>query len=164
MKTGKKLMSTAFSLILVLSACAVGITFPADAENAYLTADGFANQWARSDLRAWMNGLNKTDGGNLPVDGSNGTKGNENFLGSFTDAELALFQPQAVTTNVFNDSDVLDSSDDDKALTRTTSTVQTKDRFWAASGLLMRNHLNAYEDQLISADPGYDLSDFYTYK
>ena len=129
----------------------------------YIEVDGYANQWARSDLRAWLNGLTKTDN-NLPVDGSNGTKSSDNFLNCFTDAELALFEPQTVTTNVFNDSAVLNSSDDDKALTRTTSSVQTKDRFWAASGLHMRNHANAYEDQLISADPGYDLSDYYTYK
>ena len=159
MKNLKRALSLLLSVLMVLGVCSVGVS----AQEGYLTADGFANQWARSDLRAWMNGLTKADG-NLPVDGSNGTKGSENFLNSFTDAELALFQPETVITNVFNDSAVLDSSDDDKALTRTTSIIQTKDRFWPASGLLMRNHVNAYEDQLISADPGYDLGNYYTYK
>ena len=159
MKNLKRALSLLLSVLMVLGVCSVGVS----AQEGYLTADGFANQWARSDLRAWMNGLTKADG-NLPVDGSNGTKGSGNFLNSFTDAELALFQPETVITNVFNDSAVLDSSDDDKALTRTTSIIQTKDRFWPASGLLMRNHVNAYEDQLISADPGYDLGNYYTYK
>ena len=165
MKTAKRALALLLSLVFVLGTVAVG-GVSVSAQEDYLTVDGFANQWARSDLRAWLNGLTKVNG-NLPADGSNGAKGSEsskNFLNSFTNAELALFRPKTVITNVFNDSAVLDSSDDDKALTRTTSVVKTKDRFWAASGLLMRNHPNAYEDQLISADPGYDLADFYTYR
>ncbi|MBR5336680.1 MAG: hypothetical protein IK152_01720, partial [Lachnospiraceae bacterium] len=161
----KKGMALCLGMTLVLSVLGfAGFNVKrVNAQGELSVTDAFCNQWARSDLRAWMNGLTK-ENGNMPIDGSNGTKNASNFLNSFTDAELSLFQPKTVITNVFNDSKVLDSSNDDKALTRTTSIVQTKDRFWAASGLLMHRHVNTYEGQLVSADPGYDLSNYYTYK
>lgn len=98
----------------------------------------------RSDLRAWLNSLSKTNN-NLSINGSSGTKGdesNKNFLNCFTNAELALFQPKWVTTTMYND----------HSQTGAISEFKTKDKFWLPTG-------NYDVDQLLSADPSYDLSD-----
>ena len=154
-------------LSLALIVCCFGVAcmdaykaYAQPSEEQYLLIDGYANQWARSDLRAWLNGLTKVDN-NLPLDGSHGTKGGAdapNFLDCFTTAELALFQPQEVVTTMFNDG----------KFWGTTSEVVTKDLFWLPSGCYKvsddeESVFLDYFDQLISADPGYDLSYYYSY-
>ena len=114
-------------------------------ENSYFSSDAYASHWGRSDVRAHLNGLTKVNN-NLPIDGSNGTKSAGNFLNYFTNAELSLFQPKWITTTMYND----------RSQTEAISEIKTKDKFWLPSG-------NYNGDQLLSADPSYDLSDNNTY-
>ena len=154
MKQGNKLLSVLLTFAM-LAALPLLAAVPARAEEDAM-ADAYANQWARSDVRAWLNGLTKTAEGSLPVDGSNGTKSEGNFLNCFTDAELALFRPQAVTTVTFND-----AADSDDIYFGTTGEVRTCDRFWLPSGNYNDTavHLSGVESYLLSADPACDLSD-----
>ena len=143
----KKLLASLVAMLVIL----MSMPLTAWADGEMTDTDAYANQWARSDIRAWLNGLSK-ENNKLPLDGSGGSKGeenNKNFLNHFTDAELNLFQAKDVTTTMFNGSSQTD----------TKSEVTTKDKFWLPSGNLVDgcNHL-------ISASPNYDLSDDYTYK
>lgn len=141
------------SLVLAVTFC---ILLPVGeagyADEAYTMTEAYANQWARSDVRAWLNGLTKSNG-ELLIDGSNGVESQNNYLNYFKTSELNLFQPREVTTTMFNDSQ----------LDGTVSEVPTKDRFWLPSGHCYDDTLSVYSDMIISADPGYDLSDNNTY-
>jgi len=150
-----------FSLLFA-NICLKGLNFQrvyatGDADSkAFLNYEGYANQWARSDIRKWLNGLDENY--DPPTSGSGNS---ESFLDCFTEEELDLFQEKEVTTTMFNE----DNADTDDNYSGTISEVVTIDKFWLPSG-----HYDdtgtpmAYEDFLISVDPSYDLSYHCTYK
>lgn len=113
-------------------------TFEAVAEptaepNEFVTS-AYANHWGRSDLRAYLNGVDKQRiGAALPLDTTkNHSQRTSGFYESqFAATEYALIQPFTYATNV------LDQNND------AASVYETTDKFWLPSG-------NITEDQFIS--------------
>ena len=145
-KVKQKVMATMLCASMVILACgAPKAIWGADPE--VFTVETLNNHWVKSEVRAWLNGLDKSSG-TLPIDGSGGgetyTNGlgesSDSFLKCFTDEELELFEAKEVTTNKFP-----------QLTQESCTTYTTTDRFWLPSG-------NYNNDQVISAAPGYDLS------
>ena len=90
-----------------------------------------ANHWGRSDLRAYLNGVEKVDN-TLPIDTTHDTRKTSGYYESqFSDAEFDLVKPFTYSTNVLtSDGGLADEYD-------------TTDRFWLPSG-------NSYSQQVLS--------------
>ena len=150
----KKLVTTGVAaLTLLLGTPHVAWSVGNEASTQVFTEETFDNHWGKSEVRAWLNGLDKSSG-TLPIDGSNGGAtytnglGNEldSFLACFTKEELGLFEAKDVKTNIFEDAG-------EDAQNGTIRQYTTKDRFWLPSG-----NRSEGRDQVISANPGEDIS------
>lgn len=120
--------------VIVLSAILVSMNMSMVTyakENDMFATSAYANHWGRSDLRAYLNGVEKTNR-TLPYDTTHNSRIASGYYESqFSDAEYALVQPHTYNTNDFY------SSGDG------TKTYTTTDKFWLPSG-------NYNSDQVIS--------------
>ena len=91
------------------------------AKSNYFYEEARANHWGRSDLRAYLNNVEKVNN-TLPVDSTVSGTNSANYPSHFSDAEYGLVQPFTYSTNV------LDGSGN------VTSTYSTTDKFWLPSG------------------------------
>ena len=134
----QKLLSMAVSLSLMLA------TVPNN--NAYADGPGFfyeaayANHWGRSDLRAYLNNVEKTNN-TLPINSTNSGSNAANYPSQFSKAEYGLVQPFAYSTNV------LDGPAD--------AEYETTDKFWLPSGNYSNNQIISWGAKDISANSQY---------
>lgn len=134
----QKLLSMAVSLSLMLA------TVPNN--NAYADGPGFfyeaayANHWGRSDLRAYLNNVEKTNN-TLPINSTNSGSNAANYPSQFSKAEYGLVQPFTYSTNV------LDGPAD--------AEYKTTDKFWLPSGNYSNNKIISWGAKDISANSQY---------
>lgn len=134
----QKLLSMAVSLSLMLA------TVPNN--NAYADGPGFfyeaayANHWGRSDLRAYLNNVEKTNN-TLPINSTNSGSNAANYPSQFSKAEYGLVQPFTYSTNV------LDGPAD--------AEYKTTDKFWLPSGDYSNNQIISWGAKDISANSQY---------
>ena len=134
----QKLLSMAVSLSLMLA------TVPNN--NAYADGPGFfyeaayANHWGRSDLRAYLNNVEKTNN-TLPINSTNSGSNAANYPSQFSKAEYGLVQPFTYSTNV------LDGSAD--------AEYKTTDKFWLPSGKYSNSQIISWGAKDISANSQY---------
>jgi|GEM_PF-4767949 len=134
----QKLLSMAVSLSLMLA------TVPNN--NAYADGPGFfyeaayANHWGRSDLRAYLNNVEKTNN-TLPINSTNSGSNAANYPSQFSNAEYELVQPFTYSTNV------LDGPAD--------AEYETIDKFWLPSGNYSNNQIISWGAKDISANSQY---------
>ena len=67
-----------------------------------------ANHWGRSDLRAYLNNVTKTDN-TLPISSTTTGTNENNYPAHFSKAEYKLVQPFTYSTAVFDDDGVVTS-------------------------------------------------------
>jgi len=136
----QKLLSMAVSLSLMLA------TVPNN--NAYADGPGFfyeaafANHWGRSDLRAYLNNVEKTNN-TLPINSTNSGSNAANYPSQFSKAEYGLVQPFKYSTNVLNRNE------------EATAVYETTDRFWLPSGNYSNNQIISWGAKDISANSQY---------
>ena len=136
----QKLLSMAVSLSLMLA------TVPNN--NAYADGPGFfyeaayANHWGRSDLRAYLNNVEKTNN-TLPINSTNSGSNAANYPSQFSKAEYGLVQPFTYATNVLNSNE------------EATAVYETTDRFWLPSGNYSNNQIISWGAKDISANSQY---------
>ena len=136
----QKLLSMAVSLSLMLA------TVPNN--NAYADGPGFfyeaayANHWGRSDLRAYLNNVEKTNN-TLPINSTNSGSNAANYPSQFSKAEYGLVQPFTYATNVLNRNE------------EATAVYETTDRFWLPSGNYSNNQIISWGAKDISANSQY---------
>ena len=113
--------------------------FAKEANPNYFYEEAKANHWGRSDLRAYLNNVEKVNN-TLPVDSTVSGTNSANYPSHFSDAEYGLVHPFRYYTNV------LDSDGN------VTSKYWTIDKFWMPSG-------NVSQDKrLIISWGGEDIS------
>lgn len=100
------------------------------------------NHWGRSDLRAYMNNVDK-ENNTLPLDSSTEGNNNDYFPSKFSDAEYDLVQPFTYSTNV------LDSTGN------VISTYEVTDKFWLPSGNINNDGLISWSQEDISSNAQY---------
>ena len=139
----QKLLSMAVSLSLMLA------TVPNN--NAYADGPGFfyeaafANHWGRSDLRAYLNNVEKTNN-TLPINSTNSGSNAANYPSQFSKAEYGLVQPFKYSTNVLNRNE------------EATAVYETTDRFWLPSGNYNKNQAISWGADDMSATAQYTKS------
>ena len=111
------------------------------AEPTTFVASAKANHWGRSDLRAYLNNVTKTDN-TLPIYTTSAGNG-ANYPSQFSAAEFGLVEPFTYSTNV------RDSSGN------ATATYETSDRFWLPSGNLSSSQVISWGREDISASAQY---------
>ncbi len=141
-KTHNKIIPKILSLSV--SASLMLATVPNN--NAYADGPGFfyeaayANHWGRSDLRAYLNNVEKTNN-TLPINSTNSGSNAANYPSQFSKAEYGLVQPFTYRTNV------LDGSAD--------AGYKTTDKFWLPSGNYSNNQIISWGAKDISANSQY---------
>lgn len=141
-KTHNKIIPKILSLSV--SASLMLATVPNN--NAYADGPGFfyeaayANHWGRSDLRAYLNNVEKTNN-TLPINSTNSGSNAANYPSQFSKAEYGLVQPFTYSTNV------LDGSAD--------AEYKTTDKFWLPSGNYSNNQIISWGAKDISANSQY---------
>ena len=118
-KTAKNLL--AVGLCVSLASSMISPTAWAYDESPTFVTAAKANHWGRSDMRAYLNNVTKTNG-TLPVDSTTSGSNSANYPSQFSNREYDLVQAQKCTTNV------LDTN------AAATSTYETTDNFWLPSG------------------------------
>ncbi|MEI3541735.1 MAG: hypothetical protein V8P98_02885 [Acutalibacteraceae bacterium] len=106
----------------------------------------FANHWGRSDLRAYMNGVEKNDK-TLPLNTTHNERQQSGYYESqFSDAEYGLVQPFTYATNVLNSNE------------EATAVYETTDRFWLPSGNFNKDQAISWGAEDMSATAQYTKS------
>ena len=116
----QKMLAVVVSASLMLSmAPKIGV-FAADEPTTFITA-AKANHWGRSDLRAYLNGVEK-ENNTLPLDTTTSGSNETGYASQFSNTEYALVQPFTYSTNVLN------------SAPEAAYTYDATDRFWLPSG------------------------------
>ena len=137
----QKLLAVSLCMAVVLLGTPV-TTFSAAEPDKFITA-AKANHWGRSDLRAYLNGVEKVDN-TLPLDTTHDVRQTSGYYASqFSAAEYALVQPFTYSTNVLAGNDVA------------TSTYSTTDRFWLPSGNFSFERVLSWGATDVSRDSDY---------
>ena len=146
-KTHNKIIPKILSLSV--SASLMLATVPNN--NAYADGPGFfyeaayANHWGRSDLRAYLNNVTKSDN-TLPINSTNSGSNAANYPSQFSDAEYGLVQPFTYATNALNSNE------------EATAVYETTDRFWLPSGNLNKGQAISWGAEDMSATAQYTKS------
>ena len=136
-----KILSLSVSASLMLAMVPNNGAFAAEPTTFVTTA--FANHWGRSDLRAYMNGVEK-NGKTLPLNTTHNERQQSGYYESqFSDAEYGLVQPFTYRTNVLNGNE------------EATAVYETTDRFWLPSGNYSNNQIISWGAKDISANSQY---------
>ena len=139
-----KILSLSVSASLMLAMVPNNGAFAAEPTTFVTTA--FANHWGRSDLRAYMNGVEKNDK-TLPLNTTHNERQQSGYYESqFSDAEYGLVQPFTYATNVLNSNE------------EATAVYETTDRFWLPSGNLNKGQAISWGAEDMSATAQYTKS------
>ena len=136
-----KILSLSVSASLMLAMVPNNGAFAEEPDKFVTTA--FANHWGRSDLRAYMNGVEKNDK-TLPLNTTHNERQQSGYYESqFSDAEYGLVQPFTYATNVLNSNE------------EATAVYETTDRFWLPSGNYSNSQIISWGAKDISANSQY---------
>lgn len=136
-----KILSLSVSASLMLAMVPNNGAFAAEPTTFVTSAK--ANHWGRSDLRAYMNGVEKNDK-TLPLNTTHNERQQSGYYESqFSDAEYGLVQPFTYATNVLNSNK------------EATAVYETTDRFWLPSGNYSNNQIISWGAKDISANSQY---------
>ena len=139
-----KILSLSVSASLMLAMVPNNGAFAAEPTTFVTTA--YANHWGRSDLRAYMNGVEKNDK-TLPLNTTHNERQQSGYYESqFSDAEYGLVQPFTYATNVLNRNE------------EATAVYETTDRFWLPSGNFSKNQAISWGADDMSATAQYTKS------
>ena len=133
-----KILSLSVSASLMLAMVPNNGAFAAEPTTFVTTA--YANHWGRSDLRAYLNNVEKTNN-TLPINSTNSGSNAANYPSQFSKAEYGLVQPFTYSTNV------LDGPAD--------AEYKTTDKFWLPSGDYSNNQIISWGAKDISANSQY---------
>ena len=133
-----KILSLSVSASLMLAMVPNNGAFAEEPDKFVTTA--FANHWGRSDLRAYLNNVEKTNN-TLPINSTNSGSNAANYPSQFSKAEYGLVQPFTYSTNV------LDGPAD--------AEYKTIDKFWLPSGNYSNNQIISWGAKDISANSQY---------
>ena len=133
-----KILSLSVSASLMLAMVPNNGAFAEEPDKFVTTA--FANHWGRSDLRAYLNNVEKTNN-TLPINSTNSGSNAANYPSQFSKAEYGLVQPFTYSTNV------LDGPAD--------AEYKTTDKFWLPSGNYSNNKIISWGAKDISANSQY---------
>lgn len=133
-----KILSLSVSASLMLAMVPNNGAFAA--EPTTFVTSAYANHWGRSDLRAYLNNVEKTNN-TLPINSTNSGSNAANYPSQFSKAEYGLVQPFAYSTNV------LDGPAD--------AEYATTDKFWLPSGNYSNNQIISWGAKDISANSQY---------
>lgn len=133
-----KILSLSVSASLMLAMVPNNGAFAEEPDKFVTTA--YANHWGRSDLRAYLNNVEKTNN-TLPINSTNSGSNAANYPSQFSKAEYGLVQPFAYSTNV------LDGPAD--------AEYETTDKFWLPSGNYSNNQIISWGAKDISANSQY---------
>ena len=135
-----KILSLSVSASLMLAMVPNNGAFAAEPTTFVTTA--FANHWGRSDLRAYLNNVEKTNN-TLPINSTNSGSNAANYPSQFSKAEYGLVQPFTYSTNVLDGSANADAE------------YKTTDKFWLPSGNYSNNQIISWGAKDISANSQY---------
>ena len=139
-----KILSLSVSASLMLAMVPNNGAFAAEPTTFVTSAK--ANHWGRSDLRAYMNGVEKNDK-TLPLNTTHNERQQSGYYESqFSDAEYGLVQPFTYATNVLNRNE------------EATAVYETTDRFWRPSGNFSKNQAISWGADDMSATAQYTKS------
>lgn len=139
-----KILSLSVSASLMLAMVPNNGAFAAEPTTFVTSAK--ANHWGRSDLRAYMNGVEKNDK-TLPLNTTHNERQQSGYYESqFSDAEYGLVQPFTYATNVLNRNE------------EATAVYETTDRFWLPSGNFSKNQAISWGADDMSATAQYTKS------
>ena len=138
-----KILSLSVSASLMLAMVPNNGAFAAEPTTFVTTA--YANHWGRSDLRAYLNNVEKTNN-TLPINSTNSGSNAANYPSQFSDAEYGLVQPFTYATNVLNSNE------------EATAVYETTDRFWLPSGNFNKNQAISWGADDMSATAQYTKS------
>ena len=99
-KFAQKFLSIGVSVSLMLAMAPNNGAFAAD-ELTVFTDSAYANHWGRSDLRAYLNNMTKTNN-TLPIDSTVEGTNAANYPSQFSDKEYDLVQLFTYSTNVLD--------------------------------------------------------------
>ena len=133
-----KILSLSVSASLMLAMVPNNGAFAEEPDKFVTTA--YANHWGRSDLRAYLNNVEKTNN-TLPINSTNSGSNAANYPSQFSKAEYGLVQPFTYSTNV------LDGPAD--------AEYKTTDKFWLPSGNYSNNKIISWGAKDISANSQY---------
>ena len=136
-----KILSLSVSASLMLAMVPNNGAFAAEPTTFVTTA--YANHWGRSDLRAYLNNVEKTNN-TLPINSTNSGSNAANYPSQFSKAEYGLVQPFKYSTNV------LDGSAD--------AEYMTTDKFWLPSGNSDSNQVISWAAEDISSASQYTMT------
>ena len=135
-----KILSLSVSASLMLAMVPNNGAFAEEPDKFVTTA--FANHWGRSDLRAYLNNVEKTNN-TLPINSTNSGSNAANYPSQFSKAEYGLVQPFTYSTNVLDGSANADAE------------YKTTDKFWLPSGNYSNNQIISWGAKDISANSQY---------
>ncbi len=139
-KITQKLLSIGVSTAMMLAM--VPHNGASAAEPSSFVTSAKANHWGRSDLRAYLNNVEKTNN-TLPINSTNSGSNAANYPSQFSKAEYGLVQPFTYSTNVLNGSP------------EATAVYETTDKFWLLSGNYSNNQIISWGAKDISANSQY---------
>ena len=138
----QKLLAVSLCMAVVLMGVPV-TTFAEGEPDKFITA-ARANHWGRSDLRAYLNGVEKVDN-TLPLDTTASGSNTKDYASQFSDAEYALVKPFKYHTNVF-----VENSQEG-----TVTSYATTDHFWLPSGTRSSDQVLSWGATDVSRDSDY---------
>ena len=138
-----KILSLSVSASLMLAMVPNNGAFAEEPDKFVTTA--YANHWGRSDLRAYLNNVEKTNN-TLPINSTNSGSNAANYPSQFSKAEYGLVQPFTYATNVLNRNE------------EATAVYETTDRFWLPSGNFSKNQAISWGADDMSATAQYTKS------
>lgn len=138
-----KILSLSVSASLMLAMVPNNGAFAAEPTTFVTSAK--ANHWGRSDLRAYLNNVEKTNN-TLPINSTNSGSNAANYPSQFSKAEYGLVQPFKYNTNVLNGNE------------EATAVYETTDRFWLPSGNFNKDQAISWGAEDMSATAQYTKS------
>ena len=138
-----KILSLSVSASLMLAMVPNNGAFAAEPTKFVTTAK--ANHWGRSDLRAYLNNVTKSNN-TLPINSTTSGSNAANYPSQFSDAEYGLVQPFTYATNVLNRNE------------EATAVYETTDRFWLPSGNHSKHQAISWGADDMSATAQYTKS------
>lgn len=118
------------------------ITYAENEPNKFVTSAN-ANHWGRSDLRAYLNGVEKTDN-TLPIDTTKHEHQTSDYYESqFSAEEYAIIEPWTYSTNILDKNSSI------------TATYETTDKFILPSGNITSDQVISWGNEDLSADSQY---------
>ncbi len=142
-KTFTKLLSIGVSTSMMLAM--VPNNGASAAEPDFFYKEAYANHWGRSDLRAYLNNVEKVDD-TLPIDTTINGSNSANYPSYFSAAEYGTVESFKYSTNVLN------------RIEEATAVYETTDKFWLPSAHYNNDQVISWAEEDISSNSQYTMT------